>query len=271
MMAVEPPALASSPLASVLVAQYDLSKIYDQVVAIAANLAPVDLNMLAQNQLDQYFSGDEAGGPPVNLKRDLFAQMGAPIVSVSRFDPARKDQVTPPGIVAIGVKNPESLETAISRLHALATGGNKELRREMQGTKIFLIPGGLNFLRLGPGRGPMHDAGMQENAALAVTGNYLVIGPQAAVEQAVRDSHREDLMSIRSDAMFRLAAKYLPSEATMWFYSDGRRAPSISGTASARAAMPPPATRPVKMRRQAARRKSPASTATSGSAFQPTK
>jgi hypothetical protein len=89
----------------------------------------------------------------------------------------------------------------------------------MLGANIYVLPGSPGSLVSALGTGMIGSAG-NVRSAFAVTGNFFVMGPEAAVDQAVRDTHSEEVTSVKSDPLFRHTASHLPGEASMWFYVD---------------------------------------------------
>jgi hypothetical protein len=216
---VEPPLLATAGLASLWVANYDLGKVFDQVSAIVAALSPVDLSAIVQRTMVSVARSAGGDEPPPNFRQDVLGRAVPPLIATGRFDPAKKDVVQEETLLSVAVRDAESLDSVLGRIHAAASGGDKELRRQMLGANIYVLPGSPGSLVSALGTGMIGSAG-NVRSAFAVTGNFFVMGPEAAVDQAVRDTHSEEVTSVKSDPLFRHTASHLPGEASMWFYVD---------------------------------------------------
>ena len=138
---LEPPLLATSGLASLLVANYDLGKLFDQVNAIAAAITPVDLESMVQRTMAEIARAAGGEEPPLNFRQDVLGRSAPPLMLIGRYDPAKKDDVQAQMLFAAGVRDAESLDSALGRIHAAASQGDKELRRQMLGANIYVLPG----------------------------------------------------------------------------------------------------------------------------------
>lgn len=221
----DPPPLAGSGLYSVFVANYDLGKVFDRIVQMVQPFVPMDVTQAIQKGMESLAEREAGGRPAMNFRQDVLGQTAAPLIVSGRYDPARPKATHADTLICVAARNAELLESAVGRLHASMGGADKELRREMLGTTIYLLPMTAADVfpdpaaRGGDGEGIANKAGM----AFAVTGNCFVLGPENAVDQAVRETHSQEPTSLKSDPVFRHTARSLPGEAAAWYYMDRRQ------------------------------------------------
>ena len=209
--------LLTKGIATYFTANYDLGKMYDGIIAMIQQTAPVNVDALVQGLMAQ--TAQAGGGQPVNLRRDVLGQLTGPLTVASRITEPYDDPHSSQSLLAFGVQDAAVLDEALGRLHGvfLAAMGDKELQRELRGHRIYLLP-------IGRMLGGMTDAGEEGGDvsmfAACVAGGTLVVGPVSAVEQAIRDVDREDIPSVTGDPMYQYAARYLPQQASMHFYEN---------------------------------------------------
>ncbi len=207
--------LLTKGLASFVVANYDPETILNRINQIMQAMGKPDINILLAQIMTVTALNDPAGRPAVDLQTEVIGQLNAPLTILNRLDKPYTDPTAGKSLVALGVRDAAILETALGRIHqTFIAAGNKELQRELLGSKIFLLPNGAIF---GSVFGPnQKDAGI----AFAVAGNNLVIGDVDSVEQAIRDLRREDLQPIQSDPLYSQAARHLPAQSGVWSYEN---------------------------------------------------
>ena len=175
-------------------------------------------------------------GPPGARSRRLISAgtcwAARPAADADRpVQPTRRDDVHAQMLFAAGVRDAESLDRALGRIHAAASQGDKELRRQMLGANIYVLPGSPGSLvALGSG---MLGGGAASARALPSRATSSSWAPRPAWT-AMRDTHSEEVSSVKSDPLFGRTAHHLPGEASLWFYQDKRRRWSACGTRSAR-------------------------------------
>ena len=209
--------LVTKGVASVFVGNYSLGKIYEQVIQIAQGAGVPGLGM--RLQMIMAMTGTPDGQPPVDAKKEVFDQAISPITVLHNINRPYSDPSASKVMLAIGVNDASILDGALDRMHnTFIARGKPEMRRELLGSNIFLIPGG------GPTRlftGPPSDAdGSPEPIAIAVAGDNLVVGSESTVAQAIRDLRRTDIEPIQADPMYGHVKRFLPAEAGAWFYSN---------------------------------------------------
>jgi len=142
-------------------------------------------------------------------------------------------------MIALGVRDPVVLEGALGRIHhTFISGGEKELRREMLGTNIYLLPSdNILTMMMGMPYTPADQLVKQENPqCFAVTGSNLLMGRVNSVEQAIRNSRASDLQPITADPMYSYAARFLPAECGAWSYENNQVSAELFWTQIKRAA-----------------------------------
>ncbi len=220
-------------LAGVIVANYDLGKVYDQINEIVQAAGGPDLSIMLQQRMAVTALNDPASRPPVDLRNEVLGQLVAPLTIITHLD---KPYISPDSsrtLLSMAVRDPSTLESALSRIHeTFIARGNDELNRELLGMKIFLLPSKAKSVLMAimgaPGIMPGFPGGPggkqgptdQDAYAFAVAGSNLVAGKVSGVEQAIRDLRRKDIEPIAADPMYRYVAPRLPAQAGAWFYEN---------------------------------------------------
>ncbi len=215
--------LLTKDLAAFTVANYDPEKVFNQINEIVQAAGGPDINIALGQMMSVTGLNDPAGRPAVDFQKEIIGQLNSPLTILYRADKPYSDPAASKTLVALGVRDAAVLETALGRIHeTFIAQGNKELQRELLGSKIFLLPGG-DILGAMMGAVPRRAPAEQEDepsAAFALAGNNLVIGSVAGVEQAIRDLRRDDLQPIQADALYSQAARYLPAQSGVWSYEN---------------------------------------------------
>jgi hypothetical protein len=200
-----PHRMLTSDLAGFAVLHYDAGAVFDGVVnSLPQQQAQVVLMMLQQAMMA---TGDpDSGVEPVDVRKDVLAQLAGPVTVYSRLERPLTAQ-SMKFWLSIGVRNGSILDKAVARIHnALIARGNRQLQRELLDRTLYLLPPGGPF---GPG-----------GAALSVVGDMFVVGEVGVVEQCIRTAERGKARRITEDPMYRYAARYLPAQAGAYFYGN---------------------------------------------------
>ena len=215
--------LLTKGLASFMVANYDPEKLFNQINEIVQAAGGPDINIALAQMMAVTGLNDPAGRPAVDFQQDIISQLNSPVTVLTRVDKPYSDPAASKTLVALGVRDAAVLETALGRVHeTFIAQGNKELQRELLGSKIFLLPGDNPFGAMFSAM-PRSSPAEQEDepsGAFAIAGNNLVIGSVAGVEQAIRDLRRDDLQPIQADPLYSQAARYLPAQSGAWSYKN---------------------------------------------------
>jgi len=214
-----PGRLLTKGLAGFLVANYDMGKMYDQICLLARKVGNIDVDKYVQTAMKA--TKPPIGGVPVNARTEVFGQLTGPITLTSRLTRPYTAPDSSKMMLAVGVRNSRVLDSALGRIHnIIIAGGDPKLRRELRKRNVYLLSGGNPFglvLGMAMGGGPMKQGPM---AAFAVADDNFVIGSVKTVEQSIRDLGRKDIESIRADAMYQHASRYLPAQAALYAYQN---------------------------------------------------
>ena len=208
-MSTEPSRLLTEGVASFVVANYDIGKMFEQITKMVREAAGIDIAIMAQNAMGQ--TAGVGGEQPVDLQMDVFNQFRGPLTFVSRVRKPYTSEDSSQMRLAIGVRDGSILEAALGRIidTFLARGG-KEHRREIRGKNVFVLPLPIP-LPTGGSDGP-------PKVAVTVAGGNLVVASVDGAEQVIRDLDRKDVRSVRTDPMYQHAARALPARASIYFY-----------------------------------------------------
>lgn len=218
----KPGAMLTKGLAAFMVANYDLGKVYDEIVKIVQAMAGMNLNEQLAGLMMMTGEQGENARPPVDFRTDVLGHLTAPLTLT--YGLTRPYTAPDAGKVsfAIGVRDADALDAAIGRIHgAFFGGGEGKFIKQLLKTNIYMLP-------IGPGiffgrRPRMLDPGAGGNIALSVVGQNLMIASLDTVEQAVRSLKRnKKTEGIELDPMYRHAAKFLPQEAGIFFYANSQ-------------------------------------------------
>lgn len=189
-------------------ANYEPARLFDDLNKIVQDAVYQDLNMIAQAGLAA--TAGDGGQPPVQLRDDVLAQLGAPLLVTWKMDRPYKPGSPFKFLLALPVRDGGRLEAAVGRIHKAFLGSDPKSCRELLGHTLYLLSQ--------PGADPTGTRQM----ALSVAGDHLVFGPVDEVEQALRALQKEPQDSLASDPMFRAARERLPSQAALYVYRNDR-------------------------------------------------
>ncbi len=191
-----------------LCANYEPAKLFDNINKIVQETAYQDLNMIVQAALAA--TAGDGGQPPVQLREDILAQVGAPLLVTWKVEKPYTPTSHLQFLIALPVRDGPRLDTALGRIHKAFLGADPKSRRELLDHTLYLLP----F--------PGAAAGDRTQMALSVAGDHLVFGAVDDVEQAIRSLQKEPDNALASDPMFRDARERLPSQAGLYYYRNDR-------------------------------------------------
>jgi len=191
-----------------LCANYEPAKLFDDLSKIVQESVYQDLNMIAQAGLGA--TAGDGGQPPVQLRDDILAQLGAPLLVTWTADRPYTANASQRFLIALPARDGSRLEAALGRVHKTFFGADPKSRRELLGQALYLLPM------------PGPAAGARMQMAFSVTGGHFVFGPVGDVEQAIRSLQKEPDNGLASDPTFRYARERLPSQAGVYSYQNDR-------------------------------------------------
>jgi len=189
-------------------ANYEPPKLFDDLNRIVQEAAYQDLNMIVQAALAA--TAGDGGQPPVQLRDDILAQIGAPLLVTWKMDRPYTANSNQRFLFALPVRDGNRLDAALGRVHKAFLGADPKSRRELLGHVLYLLPM------------PGPAAGERRQMAFSVAGDHFVVGPVDDVEQAIRSLQKEPDSTMASDPMFRYARERLPSQAGVYSYQNDR-------------------------------------------------
>ncbi len=189
-------------------ANYEPAKLFDDLNKIVQGSVYQDLNMIVQAGLAA--TAGDGGQPPVQLRDDILAQIGAPLLVTWTADRPVTPDSRPRFLLALPARDANRLDAALGRVHKAFLGPDPKLRRELLGHVVYLLPM----------RAPTAGDGMQ--MAFSMAGDHFVFGPVDDVEQAIRSLQKEPDNTMTADPMFRYARERLPSQAGIYSYQNDR-------------------------------------------------
>ncbi len=217
----KPNPMLTKGLASFFVANYDLGRMYDEIVKIVQAAAGQDIGMLVKGMMAITGGQGENARPPVDLRKEVLGQLAPPLIVLSRIEKPYTDPNAARMMLAIGVRDGGILDAALGRMHdVFLARGNKQLRRVLLNRTIYLFPPGVSITPPMPGMRRRAPAGGQ--LALAVAGTHFVFGSVGSVEQAIRNLRRTGVQSISADPMYQYASRHLPARAGIVTYENAQ-------------------------------------------------
>jgi len=197
----------------------NIGKAYDEMAKIAALFSPQAAMMLNMPMLPPASQGQ----PPVTLKNGIIDYLGSQIVVAQSVEKPAAAGAMPAAesLVAIATNNRNALEQSLSILHGMISANNPDARRELLGHTIYtvnlaglmpMLGGGPNQpmqFMAGPGAPPQMP--QMPQAAFTITDTHLIIGAEAAVEQAIRTLGSSQTSSVASAKWFTKAKASIPS------------------------------------------------------------
>ncbi|MBN1512154.1 MAG: hypothetical protein JXB13_09080 [Phycisphaerae bacterium] len=202
---------------------------YDGIAGIVRKAVFFDIHMMVQAVMMATAQG--GGQPPVQFRDEVLGQMAAPFFATWKADRPYTTSTTAKVLMGFSVRDADRLDAAVSRVHHAFSGGREDLRRELLGHTLYLLPtpGSMGPEGTGatpPGTGQRQIqfplATFQGGGAFAVAGDHIVFGPVEEVEQAMRSLQKDPARPLTSDPMFRYAREYLPSQAAAYYYRNDR-------------------------------------------------
>ncbi|MBI9018372.1 MAG: hypothetical protein JEZ07_14055 [Phycisphaerae bacterium] len=201
-------------LTSFVVANYDLSDIFQQINDIAKETQGMDLEPMMQMMM---MGTAQNGNEPVNLTKDVINQFKAPIIFTAEETKPYNDPKSQKMLLSIPVKNADTIDAAFAQIHGtMIANGNADLKHEMLNNTIYLLEDFSFNQVINPVSTENTMGGM------AIVNNNFLLSSLDVIEQAIRDT-RVKAEPISSDNVFAQAKKYLPSQAGLFFYSNDRK------------------------------------------------
>ncbi len=230
-MSTKPTALITKDVASFFVANCDLAKVYDKLIAIATEVSGQPIEESIKGTLKQ-LAGE--GNEPIDLRKDLMEQITGPatmLVTANKpYDSMDAERFT----FALGLRDGAAVDKTIGKLVAAVTVSaptemKKSIMQEMNGVNLYVFPANMMGGQGGGAKNP---------PAIAVVGQNLFIGPLDSVQRAIRDKAKEPdpADSIASDPMYEYASKLLPAQAAAFSYGNQQIAAEIQWTVLKKAA-----------------------------------
>ncbi len=201
-------------VSNILVAHYDLSAIYPKILDLVTKVSGQNIEPFIQSSLAM--TADPATGrPAVDLQKDIIGQFTSPLtmtVEIAKpFNILDMQRI----LVTIQLKDGEVFDQTLNRLHAqFIAMGNKELKNELLGTNIYIIPGLDINLSEDPGSPDKVQFGF------AVIDNLFIYGHTNNIEQILRNQRRNNTPMITSDPLYQHVFKSVPDRAGIFFYDN---------------------------------------------------
>lgn len=211
----KPGSLLGRNVAGFLVANYDLSKMFDQVIKMIEGASGENADKALEEAMNETRGEGENAKPPVNLRKEVFGQLTAPLTFAWQLDRPITAASGGQFVLGLGARDAKVLDTAMGRIHdTFLARGNKDLRRELNGTKVYEIPNILGMMLGVPGD--------SLKMAFAVPGNQFTFGSLKWVEQSAREVGKDKPESVTDDPMYQHAAKFLPAQVGLFAYINGQ-------------------------------------------------
>jgi hypothetical protein len=213
--AVRPPRFIPSSAYSVFFLNLDLRRAYDELISIIYSFNPATATMM-QGPLP---IPDSEGGQmsAITLKADIIEYLGSEIViAQSANKPFTTGALPSETLIAVSVSNRAALEKTVSVIHKqLLVPYNPEPSRELLGHTIYMLgPVGVPVLG---GAVPMAEVPGQREApaavkmAFTITDTHLILGPEPAIERAIRTLAGAESEPVGSAEWFVAAKSAIPS------------------------------------------------------------
>lgn len=211
--AVRPPRFIPALAYSVGFLNLDIRRAYDELVSIIYGFNPA-MATLMQGPL---VMPETEGQPAIALKADIIEYLGSEIVvAQSANKPFSADAMPTETFIAVSVSNRAALEKSISLVHKrLIVPNNPQPSRELLGHTIYLLgPVGMPVLG---GAAPMAEVPSPRElppgakTAFTITDTHLILGPEPAVERAIRTLAGAESEPIGSVEWFAAAKSAVPS------------------------------------------------------------
>jgi hypothetical protein len=213
---IRAPVFVPASAYSVSFLNVDIRRAYDELVGIIYGFDPAVVMSLQKPLVEPGTEGE----PAIFLRQDIMEYLGSEIVIAQSINKPFSAGLTPTEtLIAVAVSNRGALEKSLSLVHRRLTPDNPEPTRELLGHTIYLLgPVGAPFMG---GAAPMQDVGPRaappvSRMAFTITDTHLILGPEPAVERAIRT-----LAGAESE----------PVGSAKWFVAAKSAAPSVVGLA----------------------------------------
>lgn len=211
---VKPPRFIPASTNSISFINLDIKRAYDEFCSIMFGFSPVAAAALQQPLVE---AGDQ-GQAPITLRNDIIEYLGSQIViSQSINKPFSVSTIPTETLIAVSINNRASLEKSLAIVHKrLMAPNNPQPTRELLGHTIYLM-GSMGFPTM-DGAAPLDSqpqgSGTQTplvRTAFTVTDTHLIIGPEPAVERAIRTLSGAQAESVASAQWFTKTQSAVPS------------------------------------------------------------
>jgi hypothetical protein len=211
---VKPPRFIPASTNSITILNLDIKRAFDEFCSIMYGFSPAAAAAMQQPLVD----ADNQGQAPVTLKTDIIEYLGSQIVlSQSINKPFSVSSIPTETLIAVSINNRAPLEKSLSLVHKrFMVPLNPQPTRELLGHTIYLM-GPLGFptasgaapLGSSP-TGPRSQAPLVRTA-FTITDTHLLIGPEPAVERAIRTLTDAVADPVASAEWFARAKSAVPS------------------------------------------------------------
>jgi hypothetical protein len=193
----------------------NIKKAFENLVNVLSGISPQIASIMYMPLLPQGPNGEQG----VLLKNDVINHLGSEIVIANSISKPVKLGTKPEPYFAIASTNSQALERSLSLLHgAILAQGKPDMKRELLGQTIYFVEiAGFGPFFPQPGNRPMQapatGTAVSPRIAFTVTDNYVIIGTESSVEQAIRslNSKDVDVKSVASTKWFGQAKSSIPS------------------------------------------------------------
>ena len=197
-----------------LLANYDLSQIYDSAVDMVKNAWGVDITFFAQ----QILARTGQAQPPVDLQQDILSQLPGPRLRTWKMNKPYTDTSLSQTLFGIATQDRDRLDTALARIHQTYIAlMDAKLQRKMLDHTIYLFPPAQVPSPFVPLELPEQEI-RPKNLALSLANNQLVFGEIDVVEQAIRNETKRQQQTLLADPVFNYARGRFPAQAGGFFY-----------------------------------------------------
>ena len=204
------------------IANYDIGKIYDGIVQMVWQIGQMNLDGLVQGAMMATGTPGEGGQAPVDLKAEVLGQLRAPITTAIHMDKPYTAADSMQMMFGVAVRDSQVLDAALARIHnVFVAQGQPEMRRELSGSTIYLLPD-MGFPMMGGFGTAGGDDAQPRRMGFAVVGDQFVFGAVKGIEQEIRNLGRKEFEAITSDPMFQYAKRHMPSQAGAYSYENGQ-------------------------------------------------
>jgi hypothetical protein len=220
---IKPPRFIPGSTNSFTILNLDIKRAYDEFCSIMYGFNPAAAAVLQQPLA---VSGDQ-GQPPITLRTDVIEYLGSQIVIAQSINkPFSLSSIPTETLIAVSINNRASLEKSLALVHKRFMAPlNPQPTRELLGHTIYLM-GPLGFPTArgaapldSPPTGPRREAPLVRTA-FTITDTHLLIGPEPAVERAIRTLADAVADSVASAEWFIRAKSAVPSVVGLACFED---------------------------------------------------